>query len=330
MTQTARSAKTAAGEPAVAVEGLKVLYGERVALAGVSFEVPAGTCFGLLGPNGAGKSTTMKVLCGLVRPQAGWVRLFGREVSGGHADAGRIGYVPQAITLYDKLTAQENLALFGRLSGLRGAALAARMETVLTQVGLADRAREPVARFSGGMKRRLNIAAALLHEPELVIMDEPTVGVDPQSRYHIFNLVREMKTRGVTVIYCTHYMEEAEALCDHIAILDHGAVIARGPLSAVLREHAEPAVYLELDEPGYPEAPAGVTPPVVTGASPPQPDGDGWLYRLTAGHDALAVLEAVAGACRGQGLRVRRLEVVRPALERVFLKLTGTSLRDEA
>ncbi|MBX5437696.1 MAG: ABC transporter ATP-binding protein [Alicyclobacillaceae bacterium] len=343
---------------AVAVEGLALSYGQRVALHDVTFSVRAGTCFGLLGPNGAGKSTTLKILCGLVQPDKGSVRWF--EAADGHpqpgeADRGpgvagsglthrRIGYVPQEVTLYDRLTARDNLLMFGSLCGLRGRALEARIREVLELVGLGDRAQEPVVSYSGGMRRRLNIAAALLHQPPLVLMDEPTVGVDPQSRHHILSLVRRMTSSGVTVIYCTHYMEEAEAVCDDVAILDHGRVIAAGPLPELLARHAEPKVYLELEAPS-------VSPPVLFGpvsphsdsseaatlsetataasAAAPVPSGAGWLYAVE-GRDVLGVVEALARTCRAQGLAVRRLETVRPTLESVFLALTGTSLRDEA
>jgi ABC-2 type transport system ATP-binding protein len=303
---------------AVSVNHLHKRYGNRVALKDVTFDIPAGTCFGLLGPNGAGKSTTMKILCGIVRPDRGTVRILNTEDhSTCHSSTSHLGYVPQSITLHEKLTAIDNLRFFGELNGLRDRALRQRVDEVLDLVGLTNRGREPVAGFSGGMKRRLNIAAALLHRPQLLVLDEPTVGVDPQSRNHIFQLIRDLTRSGVTVVYSTHYMEEVEALCSHVAILDHGEVLTSGLLADVLQRHGGgQAVYLELD-PGTP-------PPDLPGLEP-APSGSGWLYFTDTVLEAVA---ALAQVCSRSGLNVRRLEIVQPSLESVFLSLTGTQMRD--
>ena len=217
------------------VEGLVKSYGTRRAVDGVSFQVRAGQTVGLLGPNGAGKSTTVSMLCGLLRPDAGQVLLDGQSVTTGAAGVKRrIGLVPQDLALYDDLSAYENLRLFGALYGLKAKPLNERIERVLGLVNLVDRARDKPATFSGGMKRRLNIAAALLHDPDLLILDEPTVGVDPQSRNAIFDNLETLRSRGKALVYTTHYMEEAERLCDRVVIIDHGKVAASDRKEALL------------------------------------------------------------------------------------------------
>src|SRR5581483_3240587 len=201
--------------PVLTCRDLRKRYGERVAVAGVSFEIAKGECYGLLGPNGAGKTTTISIVCGLTERDAGEVIVAGEPIDHRSVDARRhIGYVPQDVALYPTLTAQENLRFFARLEGLTGAVADERVRAALTAVGLEDRATERLDRFSGGMKRRCNLAAGILHEPELLMLDEPTVGVDPQSRNAIFELVEKLCAAGMSVLYTTHYMEEAERLCD--------------------------------------------------------------------------------------------------------------------
>ena len=211
------------------VNNLSKSYGDRLAVDRVSFQVQAGQTVGLIGPNGAGKSTTVSMICGLLRADAGSVELDGAAVLPGQSDAKRkIGFVPQDLALYEDLSARENLKLFGALYGLKGALLKTRCDAVLALVNLADRAADKPNTFSGGMKRRLNIAAALIHDPQLLILDEPTVGVDPQSRNAIFETLEKLKGLGRSLIYTSHYMEEVERLADHIVIIDHGKVLADG------------------------------------------------------------------------------------------------------
>ena len=208
-------------------QGLWKSYGDKAAVRGVSLEVAAGEILGLLGPNGAGKSTTVAMLCGLVRPDRGTVTVAGDPVGDGASPAKRrIGLVPQDISLYEDLGAIANLELFGALYGLEGALLRERAHAALELVGLADRARAKPATFSGGMKRRLNIACALVHDPDVLLLDEPTAGVDPQSRNAIFDNLEALRARGKAILYTTHYMEEAERLCDRVIIVDHGQVVA--------------------------------------------------------------------------------------------------------
>lgn len=305
---------------ALEVNALRKSFGDKVVLDDVSFHVRKGACFGLLGPNGAGKSTTMKILSCVLDADEGDVSVFGMDIRRcARQVRERIGYVPQSITLYEKLSACENLSFFGSMYGVRGAVLRRRIADALERVGLADRAREPVAAYSGGMKRRVNMAAALLHEPQLLILDEPTVGIDPQSRNHIFEVLRLLKREGVTIVYSTHYMEEVEALCDDLAIIDRGKVVVAGELEDVLDRYGTKSVYLEVE--GLEQ------PPQVPSVRSVSRKGRGWLLETEA------VLEAVrqlADVCLQRGWTVKQLEIVRPSLETVFLHLTGTSLRDDA
>ena len=213
-------------------------FGRLVAVDGVSFTLEPGRLLGLLGPNGAGKTTTVSMLAGLVLPDRGEVLVDGHRLAGDDDPAKRrIGLVPQDVALYEELTARDNLRFFGGLYGFRGTALERALASVLELVGLADRARDRVATYSGGMKRRLNLAAGLLHDPDILLLDEPTVGVDPQSRHAIFDNLEQLKRRGKAILYTTHYMEEAERLSDRIVVMDHGKVIAENTLAGLRREH---------------------------------------------------------------------------------------------
>ena len=230
------------------VSHLRKAYGPLVAVDDVSFTLERGELIGLLGPNGAGKTTTVSMIAGLVTPDAGEVRIGGEPLNG-DADPKkrRIGLVPQDLALYEELTARDNLQFFGALFGLSGAAADAAMASALTLVGLADRARDRVGTFSGGMKRRLNLAAGLLHDPDILLLDEPTVGVDPQSRNAIFDNLEELKRRGKALLYTTHYMEEAERLADRVVIIDRGCVIANETV-AQLRSRGSATARASLEE----------------------------------------------------------------------------------
>jgi len=216
------------------VRNLRKTFGSLVAVDDVSFVVQPGKMTGLLGPNGAGKTTTVSMIAGLIVPERGQVLIGGHPLAGDtDASKRKIGLVPQDLALYDELTARDNLHFFGALYDLSGAALDGAMASVLTLVGLADRARDKVKTFSGGMKRRLNLAAGLLHNPDILLLDEPTVGVDPQSRNAIFDNLEELKRRGKALLYTTHYMEEAERLADRIVVIDRGRVVADDTLSGL-------------------------------------------------------------------------------------------------
>jgi ABC-2 type transport system ATP-binding protein len=225
----------AATDALVAVRGLTKRFGQRTAVDDVSFSIRRGEIFGLLGPNGAGKSTTVNMVSTYLPPDAGEVTIAGHSVRDGMAVKRLVGVVPQEIALYDDLTALENADFFARIYDVPRSERKMRAQEVLEQVGLADRARERVKGFSGGMKRRLNLALGLLHRPAFLMLDEPTVGVDPQSRERIFDIIRDLQQKGTTLLYTTHYMEEAEQLCNHIAIMDDGRIIAMGTLEELLR-----------------------------------------------------------------------------------------------
>jgi ABC-2 type transport system ATP-binding protein len=305
-------------EKVLHVKDLGKRYGNKTALENVTFSVDLGSCFGLLGPNGAGKSTTMKILTGIIDADKGSVQLLGKDAfKERRAIQQQVGYVPQAITLYDKLSAYENLVFFGEMQGVRGRVLKQRIDEVLEQTGLSDRAKEAVKTFSGGMKRRINIAVALLHKPKLLILDEPTVGIDPQSRNRIFEIIRALKKEGVTIIYSTHYMEEVEALCDHIAIIDHGKVITQGSLNDLFDRYGQKALYLEAE--GLQDAPQ------FDRASHVYQKNSGWIIET---EQPVETMEDVLQKAKSNGLEIRALEIMRPTLETVFLSLTGTSLRD--
>ena len=215
--------------PAIEVLDLHKSFGETKAVQGVDFTVQQGEIFSLLGPNGAGKTTTISMLSCLLRPDGGDARVMGYSIRGEQMGVKSVlGVVPQEIALYEDLTARENLTFWGKMYNLRGSALKARVEEVLEVIGLQDRAKERVGKYSGGMKRRVNIGVALLHKPKVIYMDEPTVGIDPQSRRNILDSVVALKDQGMTVLYTTHYMEEAQELSDQIAIMDHGKMIASG------------------------------------------------------------------------------------------------------
>jgi ABC-2 type transport system ATP-binding protein len=306
----------------IEVTGLRKRFGEVEALRGVSFHVAAGEVYGLLGPNGAGKSTTINILCGLVQPDGGEARLNGIDVVRDPVGARRVlGVVPQEVALYSDMSARENLGFFGRLYGLRGSDLRARIDRVLEQVNLADRAKEPIDRYSGGMLRRLNIAAGILHSPKIVLLDEPTVGLDPQSRAAILDLVRAIAV-GAAVVYTTHYLDEAERLCDRLAIVDHGAILAEGTL-AELRQAAGEREIVALRgtfrSEGVPAALGAAMDVQILKCTP-----DELLFSVRSAERELSGLMAVAA---GFG-DVREVAIKQPSLENLFIKLTGRDLRE--
>jgi ABC-2 type transport system ATP-binding protein len=310
----------------IAATHLRKRFGAIEALRGISLSVSPGEIYGLLGPNGAGKSTTISILCGLVTPDAGEVRLNGVDVGQRPLEARRsLGVVPQEVALYTELSATDNLRFFGRLYGVRGADLARRTGEVLARVGLAERAREPVERYSGGMLRRLNIAIGVLHGPQAVLLDEPTVGLDPQTRLSILELVRAIAREGAAVLYTTHYLDEAERLCDRIGIIDHGAILAEGTL-AELRQAAGEREIVALRGTFQPEAITAGLGGALGDATLTliKADVTELLFSLESAERQLPELLARAAAL-GQ---VREVAVKQPSLENLFIKLTGRELRE--
>lgn len=310
----------------IRVLDLRLRFGERWALDGLSFAVEPGEVVGLLGPNGAGKTTALSVLATLRTPDSGEAEIAGHTTSGDPAAVRRaLGYVPQSLAIYPTLTARENVHFFARLFGLRGARAAEAAEHGLAVVGLEDRSGDVVSTFSGGMQRRLNLACGLLHRPQVLLLDEPTVGVDPQSRERIFEAVRAQASGGAAVLYSTHYMEEAERLCDRVVLIDGGRVVALGTPAALIDEAGGG---LRLDVTTRVPLPAGwLDGDAGHGAVPASEERDGvYVCRVAIGDLASAarVLERAAA----HGGSVVDFHLHQPSLQEVFLRLTGRDMRD--
>jgi len=308
---------------ALRVVDLRYAYGGTLAVDGVAFEVRPGEIFGFLGPNGAGKTTTISIVSGLLPPASGQVLLFGRDLAteGGPARA-RMGVVPQEIALYEELSAEENLSFWGRLYGLRGAELQESVRRSIDLVGLADRAKGRVKTLSGGLKRRLNLAAGLVHSPDLLLLDEPTVGIDPQARLRILDVVRDQAKAGKAVLYTSHYLEEAEQICDRLAIVDHGRVLAAGTVPELRRLVGEgPVVHLRgaIDGAGL-EGLAARVPGVAFLSA----DGGAASFSARDSESCSALVRELFAS----RLKLDDLRVQEPNLQSVFLKLTGRELRD--
>jgi ABC-2 type transport system ATP-binding protein len=303
---------------------LKKSYGKIVAVDGVSLHAGAGETIGLLGPNGAGKTTTVSIIAGLMSPDSGEVLIDGRPVTSDTDPVKlKIGLVPQDMALYDKLSARDNLTFFAALYSISGAKAKQAIGEALTLVGLSDRAQDKVETFSGGMKRRLNLAAALLHDPQILLLDEPTVGVDPQSRNAIFENLETLKKRGKTLVYTTHYMEEAERLCDRIVIIDHGKVIADDTLQGLHRLlPISNVIAIELDNVDGFKPEQLLTLPEVKSSELQEDTLRVGVRDLPTG--ANSVLQWLAK----NGHAYHHVVSERPDLETVFLTLTGRSLRD--
>jgi ABC-2 type transport system ATP-binding protein len=300
------------------VDALIKRFGKLTAVDGVTLELRGGECLGLLGPNGAGKSTLIRCIVGRVIPDAGTIAVFGSP-AGSHAARNTLGWIPQELALYPRLTCRENLQSFGRYHGLSGAALDRNVDECLGWSTLTDRAGELVRNLSGGMKRRLNMAAGLIHRPKLVLMDEPTVGVDPQSRNHIFEMIEKLRNEGMSIIYTTHYMEEAERLCDRIAVIDHGKIIANGTNAELVRDAFGTRSQVLARFAGSPERIADW----IAQRGGHAVDG---AAQFTIDHptEIGALLEASSKA----GFELVDVSLRKPNLESVFLHLTGRELRD--
>jgi ABC-2 type transport system ATP-binding protein len=308
----------------LSAEGLVKSFGDLVAVNGVSFAIEEGETFGLLGPNGAGKTTSISMAAGLLEPDGGEIHVAGIPIrTNSTAGKASIGLVPQELAIYPDLTAAENMTFFGRLYGMSRESLSKRVDEVLEVIGLNDRRADLTKEFSGGMKRRLNIGIGLLHRPQLLILDEPTVGVDPQSRNAILESVEDLSGQGMAVLYTTHYMEEAERLCDRVAIIDEGAVKAEGTrreLVSLVGQRDRIRVTASGDLARAAETAASLA--GVFGASP----SDQGIEVLVA--EASSILPELLSQVAANGATITGVEVFEPNLEAVFLHLTGKALRD--
>ncbi|MBT3240555.1 MAG: ABC transporter ATP-binding protein [Chloroflexi bacterium] len=309
---------------AIEAKNLDKDFGDVHAVKDVSFEIEKGEIFSLLGPNGAGKSTTISMLSGLLRADSGDASIMGHSIRNEAAQAkAAIGVVPQDIALYEDLSARENLVFWGKMYDLSGKALNQRVDEILDIVGLADRQKHRIDTYSGGMKRRINIGVALLHKPAVVIMDEPTVGIDPQSRRNILDSVKELNAAGMTVLYTTHYMEEAQELSDHLAIMDHGKIIASGTHNELVQIVGElDKIELTVNQNGSNlidawKKLAGIT--EITSEN-------GSITLLVK--DSNKVLPSIFETANQMDSRITSVEIFEPNLETVFLHLTGRALRD--
>lgn len=323
-----------ANDEIVRVQNLRKRYDTLTAVDGVSFEIYQGEIFGLLGPNGAGKTTTISMIAGLLPPTEGDIHVAGLDARRAEVAIKKIiGVVPQELALYLKLTGRENLEFFGKLYGLRQANLAERVQQTLELVGLTDRADSRADTYSGGMKRRLNLAIGLMHSPQLLLLDEPTVGVDPQSRNHIFEGVRELNRQGLSVLYTSHYMEEVEALCDRVGIMDGGKLVACDTVPNLIARLGGTVVEVALGGEGATEALLAslcrlehVQKVEVAPAHEDEPETKDGLRVYTAQPNR--VLPGLVTMLNAANTPLLALNIKRPNLEDVFLALTGKSLRD--
>jgi ABC-2 type transport system ATP-binding protein len=346
-------------ETIVCVKDLQKRYETLTTVDHVTFEIRRGEIFGLLGPNGAGKTTTISMLAGLLMPTAGQIEVNGHNARESSVAMRRtLGVVPQELAIYLKLTGKENLEFFGQLYGMEGSALARRVETMLALVGLTDRADSRADTYSGGMKRRLNLAVGLMHDPQLLLLDEPTVGVDPQSRNHIFEGVRQLNRQGLTILYTSHYMEEVEALCDRVGIMDGGKLIACDTVANLIARMGGAVIEVGVGGTGVPETllaalrrlehvrDVEIVRPEVTAETPapseteksprPEPEPD---ITSPSGESNMAtirlrteqpnrVLPGLVAALSAADRPLHSLNIKQPNLEDVFLALTGKHLRD--
>lgn len=302
----------------IEIKNVSKNYGNKMALQQVSVTIREGICFGLIGPNGAGKSTLMKIIAGIIQKYQGEIFFNEKPIEKNRNEVKNvIGYVPQDIVLENLLTARDNLVFFGGVYKTPKKELKDKVNKMLEGIGLADRANESVKNFSGGMKRRLNIGCALMHDPILIIMDEPTVGIDPQSRNYIYSIIEKLKKEGKTIVYSSHYMEEVQNLCEEIVLIDHGNILENGNVNKIIDKYSKPSVFVEGEKIKKGELQTfGMV----------KEFGSGYLVE---GNDILNIIEQISSHLKNNNKTASRLEIYRINLEDIFLLLTGTSLRDE-
>jgi len=300
----------------ITITNVSKTYKKTTALRDVSITLQPGKCFGLIGPNGAGKSTLMKIIVGIIQSDAGSVSLHNKKNTNWKKS---IGYVPQEICLEETVTAEQNLAFFGELYGLKKAALRSRIEATLHTIGLHARRNDKVSTFSGGMKRRLHIGCALLHEPSVVIMDEPTAGIDPQSRQHIYHLINHLKGKQCTVLYSSHYIEEVEKICDDVAFIDDGKVLLTDSMDQLIATHASPAIYIEWVK--------DASPSILKKLQHVTAHKQGWLIQ-TDQTKRMDILAMIIQNAKENNFEVEHVAFTQSSLEDIFFTLTGKALRD--
>ena len=304
----------------IEVKELRKSFGDVNALRGISFEVGEGEIYGFLGPNGAGKTTAISIISGLLEPDSGAVTLAGKDIrTSGRAVRRILGVVPQEIALYDELTGRENLHFWGGLYGLSGKKLKAAAGEVLDLVGLTERADDRVQEYSGGMKRRINLCAGLIHHPRIILLDEPTLGIDPQARLNILDIIKGEVSRGTTIIYTTHYLEEAENLCDRIAIIDDGLILAEGTLQELTMLVGEEDLVTITGS-----FTKGQVSPLLEGVKVDALENDTLRFLVSESRTTGELL----GRFFSAGVQVGDVSIREPSLESVFIKLTGRKLRD--
>lgn len=305
-------------------KGLTKTYKDVKALKGLDMSIPKGIIYGLLGPNGAGKSTFINIVAGLVKADSGSLVISGRKLPDGYSQVKRMmGFVPQDLAIYEDLTAYENIAFFASLYGIKGKEKREKVEKALEFVSLTDRRKDRAKTYSGGMKRRLNLACGICHEPDILFLDEPTVGIDPQSRNHIMESIKKLNESGMTVIYTTHYMEEAETLCDKIGIIDHGEIIAEGTLETLQKGVSEnELLFIDID---------GNMDEMLRLISGTDGIIEAYIEKngiLVKHNGKKGILESIVRHTTNSGSEIHKLESRMPNLEDVFLSLTGRTLRD--
>ncbi len=304
------------------VNDLVKKFNGKTAVDHVSFHVNRGEIFGFLGPNGAGKTTTINMICSLLKPDQGTILLDGHDLYNSKKARSKMGVVPQDIALYEDLSARDNLAFWGKLYGMKGISLNARIQELLDFFELAERSKEKIKNFSGGMKRRLNLAAGIIHRPELLLLDEPTVGIDPQARKHILEAVKSIAESGTTIIYTTHYLDEAEKLCDSLAIIDHGKMLTTGTLEDIVKIVGENRL-LKINGTFSAEIAESLTDKVEALSIISVTDNQ-VLYSLPSKYGTGQFIEMLTST----GIQIENLSIKEPSLDSVFIKLTGRELRD--
>lgn len=300
----------------ITITNVRKTYKKTTVLRDVSITLRAGKCFGLIGPNGAGKSTLMKIIVGIVESDSGSISL--------HRDKKfhwkkKVGYIPQEVNLEESITAEQNLAFYGELYGLKREILQQRIDEILHEVGLQERRKDKVSTFSGGMKRRLHIGCALLHDPSIILMDEPTTGIDPQSRQHIYDMIQRLKEKQCTILYSSHYIEEVEKICDDVAFIDDGNILLSESMEQLIAAHTSPALYVQWTE----GAPSSILEKLHRVTAHKQ----GWLIQADQ-TERLDIVVMISQDAKENNLEIEHLSFTQQSLEDIFFTLTGKALRD--